>query len=164
MAQGDAELRDLYRDILIDYYRDSSHKGKIESPDFHGHGVNPVCGDEIELTLTREGDCIGRIRYAGRGCVISQASTAMMAGALEGRTMDRARGLIEAFRGMLLRNAPADQLPEEISETAALEGVRKFPVRVKCAMLAWNTLKLGLESGPVGNGAGGTAEYQETER
>lgn len=162
MPEGDAELQDLYRDVLIDYYRDNSHKGKLAPADFHSHGVNPVCGDEVELTMSRQEDRIGKIRYAGRGCVISQASTAMMAEALEGQTIDRARDLIESFRGMLLQNVPADQLPEELSEAAALEGVRKFPVRVKCAMLAWNTLKLGLASD--GAGMAKTAEYQETER
>jgi nitrogen fixation NifU-like protein len=164
MPEGDAELKDLYRDILIDYYRDASHKGKLASPDFHSHGVNPVCGDEVELTMSRQGDTIGQIRYTGRGCVISQASTAMMAKALEGQSLGRAQSLIEAFRGMLIQNVPAGQLPEELSETAALEGVRKFPVRVKCALLAWNTLKLGLSANPNGNGAAKTVEYQETER
>lgn len=164
MPEGDAELQDLYRDVLIDYYRDASHKGKLASPDFHSHGVNPVCGDEVELTMSRQGDRIGQIRYAGHGCVISQASTAMMAQALEGQTIDQVRNLMEAFRGMLLRNIPADRLPEELSEAAALEGVRKFPVRIKCAMLAWNTLKLGLAPSSNGNGAAQTAEYQETER
>ena len=162
MAEGDAQLQDLYRDVLIDYYRDESHRGKLDSPDFHSHGVNPVCGDEVELTMTRTGQAIGQIRHTGRGCVISQASTAMMAQALEGQTLAHAQDLIEAFRAMLLQNAPASRLPEELSETAALEGVRKFPVRVKCAMLPWNTLKLGLASG--GNGTNKTAEYQETER
>jgi|SRR5208282_953002 len=162
MAEGDAELQDLYRDVLIDYYRDASHKGKLASPDFHSHGVNPMCGDEVEITMSRQGNTIGQIRHTGRGCVISQASTAMMAEALEGQNLGRAQDLIEAFRGMLLQNVPAAKLPEELSEAAALEGVRNFPMRVKCAMLAWNTLKLGLAAN--GNGADKTAEYQETER
>jgi len=164
MAEGDAELQDLYRDVLIDYYRDRSRKGKLPTPDFHSHGVNPVCGDEVELTMSRQGDKIGQIRYSGRGCVISQASTAMMAEALEGQSLPRAQDLIKAFRSMLLENVPVDKLPEELSEAAALEGVRKFPVRVKCALLAWNTLKLGLDGGTKANGRGETAEYQETER
>src|SRR5437879_13926705 len=102
MAEGDAELQDLYRDVLIDYYRDTSHRGQLASPDFHSRGVNPVCGDEVELTMSRRGDSIGQIRHTGRGCVISQASTAMMAQALEGQTLNYAQGLIEAFRNMLL--------------------------------------------------------------
>jgi nitrogen fixation NifU-like protein len=162
MADGDTELQDLYRDVLIDYYRDSSHKGKLVSPDFHSHGVNPVCGDEVELTMSRKGDVISEIRHIGRGCVISQASTAIMAEALEGQTLSRAQDLIDIFRKMLLQNAPAAMLPDELSEAAALEGVRKFPVRVKCAMLAWNTLKLGLNAN--GNGSKDALEYQETER
>ncbi|MBI3548696.1 MAG: SUF system NifU family Fe-S cluster assembly protein [Elusimicrobia bacterium] len=161
MPEGDAELADLYRDVLIDYYRSPSHKGKLETPDFHSHGVNPLCGDEVELTMTKDGEKIGQVRYAGHGCVISQASTVMMAEALEGAEFGRAKVLIENFRDMLLRNAPISGLPEELEEAKALEGVRKFPVRIKCALLAWNTMKLGLDQGPR---KAETAEYKESER
>jgi nitrogen fixation NifU-like protein len=159
MAQGDAELGDLYRDVLLDYFRSPSHKGRLEPADLRGHGVNPLCGDEIELTMATEGDRLSRVRYAGHGCVISQASSAMMAEALEGRSLGRARELIEAFRGAMLRQSDFEALPEELSELQALEGVRKFPVRIKCALLAWNTMKLGLET-PTPSGA----EFTEGER
>lgn len=160
MPVGDAELADLYRDVLIDYYRSGSHKGKLENPDFHSHGVNPLCGDEVELTMTRQRSRIEKIRYAGHGCVISQASTAMMAESLEGKDFDEAQRLIEAFRGMLLEKTPIDSLPDELEEAKALEGVKNFPVRIKCALLAWNTMKLGLQSGLKG---AKDAEYKETE-
>jgi len=157
MAEGDAELADLYRDSLLDYYRSTSHKGTLPHPDLRSHGVNPVCGDEIELTLNRRRGGIGEIRYSGHGCVISQASGAIMAEALEGQPLDAARSLIESFRGLLLKNAPADSLPEALEEAKALEGVRKFPVRIKCALLPWNTLRLVLDPGA----PKGAAEYWE---
>lgn len=161
MAEGDAELKDLYRDVLLDYYRSQGHRGKLENADFHSHGVNPICGDEVDLTMTRRNGSVDRIRYTGHGCVISQASTAMMAEALEGRRLDELPTLIEAFRGMLLRGSPAKELPGPLEEARAIEGVRKFPVRIKCALLPWNTLKLGLETAPSGKQV---AEYQESER
>ncbi len=143
--EGDAELSDLYRDVLLDYYRSTAHKGRLESPDVRGHGVSPICGDEIEITAKNRQGRLGPIRYSGRGCVISQASSAMMAQALEGKTLAEVRSLMEAFGDMMLRQGPVDSLPEDLEEAKALEGVRRFPARVKCAMLSWNTLRLGLE-------------------
>ena len=159
MAQGDAELQDLYRDVLVDYYRDPSHKGKTDPVDIHAHGVNPVCGDEIELPLSRKGDAISGIKFSGHGCVISQASSAMMCEVLEGKTFAEARELVRAFKGMMIENAPVEALPESLSEAVALEGVRKFPLRVKCALLGWNTFMQGLEDHFKGKV---DAEYQET--
>ncbi len=149
--EGDAELQDLYREVLLDYFRSGAHKGRVEPADFRSHGINPVCGDEIELTMKVEGrgadGRIGRIRYDGHGCVISQASSAMMAESLEGRTVARAKELVAAFKDMMLSKTPLESLPEELEALKSLEGVRKFPMRVKCATLAWNTLQKGLEQG-----------------
>ncbi|MBI5202750.1 MAG: SUF system NifU family Fe-S cluster assembly protein [Elusimicrobia bacterium] len=153
MAEGDAELADLYRDVLLDYYRSRAHKGKLEPHDVRGHGVSPICGDEIEITATRQGDRLDKLRFDGHGCVISQASSAMMAEAVEGKSVPEVLKLVEAFGDFMVRRGPMDQMPAELEETKALEGVRKFPARVKCAMLSWNVLRLGLQQG--------AAEYQE---
>lgn len=157
--QGDDELRDLYREVLLDYFRSTSRKGKLPDADFHSHGVNPVCGDEVELTLRRKGGRIEAVRYAGHGCVISQSSTAILAESIEGRTAEEAQGLARDFKAMMLDGRPAGDLPEALEEAKALEGVRKYPVRIKCALLAWNTLLEGFRTSP--NGKAG-AEYQET--
>lgn len=159
-VEGDAELRDLYRDVLLDYYRSPSRKGRIEAPDVESRGVNPLCGDEVELTATCRERNFVRIRYGGHGCVISQASAAMMAEALEGRALERAGELIEAFRTFLLDGASAAALPAELCEARALEGVRRFPARVKCALLPWNAMRLGLEHALSGKTR---ADYQESE-
>jgi len=145
--EGDAELQDLYREVLLDYYRSTSRKGKVDPADLRAHGINPVCGDELEITARREGGRIVQLRYTGHGCVISQASAAMMAEALEGATAEKAKELIKAFKAMMLENAPASSLPEELEPLSALEGVRKFPLRVKCATLGWNTISQGLDGG-----------------
>ncbi len=143
--EGDAELQDLYRDVLIDYYRDDTYKGEIDGADISAHGVNPVCGDEIKVSISREGDVLRAIRFSGRGCVISQASSCMMCEALEGKTIEEARGLVGKFRAMMVENLPLGELPEALCEVEALEGVRKFPIRVKCALLAWITCLQGLD-------------------
>ena len=155
MPEGDSELADLYRDVLLDYYRSKAHKGTLEPADVKGHGVSPICGDEILVTARRAGDTLGQIRFSGHGCVISQASSAMMAEALEGKPMAEVTSLMDAFSAMMLHKAPLEDLPGELEEAKALEGVRKFPARIKCAMLSWNTLRLGL--------AQGAAEFRETE-
>lgn len=154
--EGDSELQDLYREVLLDYFRDGARKGRLEDADFRSHGINPVCGDEIELTAKGKNGRIDKIRYDGHGCVISQASSAMMAESLEGATVERARELVAAFKDMMLLKKPLEELPDELEALKALEGVRKFPMRVKCATLAWNTLHQGLT-------AKGAAEFQEVE-
>ena len=155
--EGDQELQDLYREVLLDYFRSGAHKGTLDPADFKAHGINPVCGDEIELTMQAKGGKIAAVRFSGHGCVISQASSAMMAEALEGKSVDRAKDLVAAFKAMMLLKAPLESLPEELDALKSLEGVRKFPMRVKCATLAWNTLLQGLERG------GKKSEFQEVE-
>lgn len=153
--EGDQELQDLYREVLLDYFRSGAHKGTLDPADFKAHGINPVCGDEIELTMKIAADGgIAAVRFSGHGCVISQASSAMMAEALEGRSVANAKELVQAFKEMMLSKSPLESLPEALK---ALEGVRKFPMRVKCATLAWNTLQQGLTA------AGKKSEFQEVE-
>ncbi|MDE2039984.1 MAG: SUF system NifU family Fe-S cluster assembly protein [Elusimicrobia bacterium] len=158
--EGDSELRELYREALLDYSRDQARRGRLEPADMRARGLNPVCGDEIELTMRSGPDGrIAQIRFTGHGCVISQASSAMMAEALEGQTPERAASLLEAFKGMMLRGAPAALLPQELEAVGALEGVRRFPTRVKCATLAWNTLQQGLAR----RSGGAQADFEEVE-
>jgi nitrogen fixation protein NifU and related proteins len=144
--EGDAELQDLYRETLLDYFRSAARKGTAEPADVRARGINPVCGDELEVTARREGGKLAQVRYAGHGCVISQASAAMMAEALEGASVAEARERIAAFKRMMTQNAPVESLPAELESAAALEGVRRFPLRVKCATLGWNTLAQGLDA------------------
>lgn len=145
MAEGDSELQDLYREVLIDYFRTGTHKGCVHNPQLSSHGVNPLCGDDIELTASVQDGKLAQVRFSGHGCVISQASSAMMAEALEGKTLEEARGLIGAFKAFMLENASPESLPEPLEETRALDGVRRFPVRIKCSLLAWNTLLQALD-------------------
>lgn len=159
MAEGDSELQDLYREVLLDYYRSAAHKGKLEPCDFRSHGINPVCGDELEITMAVKNGNVDRIRFTGHGCVISQASCAMMAECLESLTLERAKEIVAAFKKMMLSPASLEGLPQEIEALKALEGVRKYPMRVKCATLAWNTLLQGFFKGVKDR----PAEFQEVE-
>ncbi|UPT73509.1 MAG: SUF system NifU family Fe-S cluster assembly protein [Elusimicrobiota bacterium] len=144
--EGDAELQDLYREVLLDYFRSSTRKGKVDPANLRAHGINPVCGDELEITAELRDGKVAKLRYAGHGCVISQASAAMMAEALEGAEIPKAKSLVAAFKKLMLENGDVAGLPEELEPLASLEGVRKFPLRVKCATLGWNTVMQGFEA------------------
>ncbi|MEK7858092.1 MAG: Fe-S cluster assembly sulfur transfer protein SufU [Elusimicrobiota bacterium] len=150
--EGDSELQDLYREVLLDYFRSGAHKGKLDPADYHAHGLNPVCGDEVELTVQVKDGKVFAIRFSGHGCVISQASSAMMAESLEGATLPRAKQLVGAFKDMMLSKSAPEAMPPELEAVNALAGVRKFALRVKCATLAWNTLLQGLERQPAASG------------
>jgi nitrogen fixation NifU-like protein len=135
---------DLYRDLILDHFRHPRNQGVLEKADVKVQGVNPLCGDNLELTfIVREGK-IEDIKMTGNGCSISQSSASMMTEALKGKDLSTSQSLAQAFKKMMLQNGSADDLPEDLEDLAALEGVQKYPVRVKCALLAWNTLLQGL--------------------
>jgi nitrogen fixation NifU-like protein len=136
---------DLYREVILDHYRHPRNMGKLEAPDVCVKGVNPLCGDAIELTFIVRDGKIDDIKMAGNGCSISQSSASMMTEALKGKSLADSAGLAGAFKKMMLENVPADQLPDDLEDLSVLEGVRKYPVRIKCALLAWNTLLEGLK-------------------
>jgi nitrogen fixation NifU-like protein len=153
-------LEDLYREIILDHYRNPRNRGELESPPAHrAEGFNPLCGDEIVVTLIADGDTVTDIRIGGQGCSISQSSASMMSAAVKGRTIAEARDLIRAFKAMMsIHEAEIDteggddadevDAPDpavKLGDLEALRGVVKFPVRIKCATLAWNTLANALD-------------------
>ena len=133
-----AALDDLYREILLDHYRSPRNRGRLDAPTASADGANPLCGDQITLdvVLDDEGNVV-----EGSGCSISQASSSMMTGYVKGRPTEEALAGVEAFQRMMVDGEPLD---EEFGDIEALSGVRKFPVRVKCASLAWKTLEQAL--------------------
>ncbi|MBI4861034.1 MAG: SUF system NifU family Fe-S cluster assembly protein [Candidatus Riflebacteria bacterium] len=135
----------LYRELILHHYRCPCNRGKLDPADAAAHAVNPLCGDEIDLTLRHHGGTIADIRTQGRGCSISLASASMMTEAVKGRTVERAKELIETFKRLMSGGLPSSALPVELEELEALEGVRSFPVRIKCALLAWTTLVEALD-------------------
>ncbi len=137
------DLDDLYRDILLDHYRSPRNRGPLAEADARAEGANPLCGDEIlvELLLDGEGG-ITDIAFTGSGCSISQASSSLMTDYVKGRSVEESLAGVEAFQRMMV---DGEEPSSDLGDIEALSGVRKFPVRVKCASLAWKTLELALQ-------------------
>ncbi len=136
---------DLYKDIILQHSQNPSHRNPVQDPTITEEGVNRSCGDEITIQLKMEGDVISAIGLSGKGCSISTASSSLMGNAVEGLAKQQALDIIAAFKKMLMTQEEPG-LPEEFEELEALSGVKKYPVRVKCATLAWNTLEQALKS------------------
>jgi nitrogen fixation NifU-like protein len=161
-----AGLEDLYREIILDHYRAPRNRGELPVPPARrAEGFNPLCGDEVILYLDVDDGVVRDIRTEGQGCSISQASTSMMSAAVKGKSVDEARRVIRAFKSLMsihesqLEGGSTDDLDDDASELeevrlgelGALQGVVKFPVRIKCATLAWNTLQEGLAEADAGS-------------
>ena len=136
------QLDDLYRELILDHYRSPRNRRALDDPKVVGEGYNPLCGDEIVVHVRLEGDVVSDIGFTGRGCSISQASGSMMTEALKGKSLEDVRSLIAAFTRMM--TDPDYMPPAELGDLEALQGVAKYPVRVKCATLAWHALEEGL--------------------
>lgn len=139
-------LDELYREVIIDHYRNPRHRAPLEQVDAHGEGNNPLCGDRIELDLALEGDDVVGISVRGQGCSISQASASMMSEAVVGKSRDEVAALADDFRRMMSSDdvIDEDRPGSVLGDLEALRGVRRFPVRIKCANLAWATLDQAL--------------------
>jgi nitrogen fixation protein NifU and related proteins len=144
------DLEDLYREIILDHYRSPRNRGELASPPAHrAEGFNPLCGDEIVLTVLVEDGEVSDVKFAGQGCSISQSSASLMSSAIKGKSVGEARGVLRSFKRMMTvdETVEPDEEPvnlRQMGELAALQGVVKFPVRIKCATLAWNTLDQAL--------------------
>ncbi len=137
---------DLYREIILDHYRNPRHKHAVVPADRTISANNPLCGDEIDLSVRLDGGAVGAVGFEGRGCSISQASASMLCEAVTGMDVERARALALGFRTML----QGGDTPDGIGDLEALSGVRAYPVRVKCATLAWNALLEALQDDTAG--------------
>jgi len=152
-------LEDLYREIILDHYKNPRNRGDLPCPPAHRfEGFNPLCGDEILVYVDLEDGVVSDIRIGGQGCSISQSSASMMSAAVKGKTLAEIRDLTTAFKGMMSIHETHlegtdedDEAPPEagaevkLGDLEALRGVVKFPVRIKCATLSWNTLAQGLD-------------------
>ena len=139
----EADLDDLYKEIILDHYRNPRHRGSLASPSASHEGLNPLCGDEVTVELLVNGDRVADVAYKGSGCSISQSSASMMTEAVHGKSTADVRHLVDDFTAMMRGSEEIDS--EALGDLEALSGVRKFPVRVKCATLAWHTLAEALE-------------------
>jgi nitrogen fixation protein NifU and related proteins len=151
-------LEDLYREIILDHYRSPRNRGELPAPPAtRVEGFNPLCGDEIVVFLDVVDGAVVDIRIGGQGCSISQSSASMMSAAVKGKSVEEARGLIRSFESMMsIHEQSLDDEPSEgaaapdgpganLGDLEALRGVVKFPVRIKCALLSWHTLRNALD-------------------
>lgn len=140
-----SDLMDLYQEIILDHNRKPRNFGPIERPDHQAEGYNPLCGDQLKVYLALDGDRIDDVRFDGSGCAISKASASLMTEAIKGKTLAEAESLFEGFHELLTGDPSVrGEAPAELGKLAVFEGVREFPVRVKCATLAWHTLHAAL--------------------
>ena len=160
-------LEDLYREIILDHYRSPRNRGELPPPATSAEGNNPLCGDEIRIFLDVADGVVRDVRFSGHGCSISQASASMMTAAVKGKPIDEVRALVRRFKSMMTIESDDDPATGDgaavgggadsgrgasaagaasLGDIEALQGVVKFPVRIKCAVLAWNTLLEGLRA------------------
>ena len=138
-----SDLSELYQEVILDHNRRPRNFRAIDAASHTAEGYNPLCGDRLTLYLQLAGDTIADVSFEGAGCAISKASASLMTDALKGRTVNEADALFARFHRMV--TTPPDQPVEDMGKLSSLAGVREFPVRVKCASLAWHTFKAALK-------------------
>jgi nitrogen fixation NifU-like protein len=134
-------MRELYTQVIMDHYKHPRNRGALQDADLEEHLLNPLCGDEVTVYATFEGDRLTGVSFDGRGCSISQASASMMTERLAGKSREEAQAEISRFRAMMVGE---EEFPET-EDLAALRGVIQYPSRIKCATLAWTAFERGLE-------------------
>lgn len=142
-----SDLSELYQEVILDHNRRPRNFRVLEHPSHHADGHNPLCGDRLSLYLEVDGDRIADATFQGAGCAISKASASLMTDIVKGRPVVEVRALFEQFHRMV--TTPPDRPVEDLGKLSVLSGVREFPVRVKCASLAWHTLKAALDREPI---------------
>ncbi|MDX2182388.1 MAG: SUF system NifU family Fe-S cluster assembly protein [Gemmatimonadaceae bacterium] len=141
-----SDLEALYQSIILDHNRRPKNFGELPAPVQHAAGKNPLCGDEVAVYVKLDGDRLSEVSFTGKGCAISRASASLMTGAVKGKTRAEADALFDLFHDVVTGKVKAEDHKAELGSLIALGGVAKFPVRVKCASMAWHTLKKALES------------------
>ena len=139
-----SNIRDLYQELMLDHSKRPRNFRKPEGADREANGYNPLCGDRLTVYMHVDGDVVKDIGFQGSGCAISTASASLMTQSLKGKTLAEAEALFGKFHRMLTDPAEPEQLASDLGKLAVFSGVRQFPVRVKCATLAWHTMRAAL--------------------
>jgi nitrogen fixation NifU-like protein len=142
VAIPEPQFDELYRELILQHYRHPRNRGRLPGAALRAEGANPVCGDEVTIELEMNDGRIARAAFEGQGCSISQASASMLTETVAGKTVAEVRRLADAFERMLVNGEPP---APELGDLEAFQGVSKFPVRVKCALLSWKVLQRALE-------------------
>ena len=149
-----SELRELYQSVILDHNKKPRNFGELEGANREAHGHNPLCGDVVHVQARVEDEVVQELRFTGTGCAISTASASLMTDAVKGRPLEEARRLFQDFHELVTAEPDLQVDGRELGKLAVFAGVREFPVRVKCATLAWHTLRNALE------GSGETAKTE----
>lgn len=137
------DLRELYQEVILDHNKRPRNRGRLESPTSEAEGHNPLCGDQVHVTLLTKDGLVEDIAFEGQGCAISTASASLMTEAVKGKTTEQAEAIFREFQEMVTSPDSEDE-HEDLGEMVALAGVREYPVRIKCATLPWHTLHAAL--------------------
>ncbi len=140
------DLSLIYTELIMEHNRSSHNKHPLDNPDIEERGHNPSCGDDITLHLKFDGDIVKDASFTGSGCAISQASTSIMIDLIKGRTMVEAMELVKTFIGMIKKEITDEKELEVLEDAIALKNISNMPARVKCAVLAWHSLKEALKN------------------
>ncbi len=144
----DESLRELYQEMILDHSRHPRHFGTLEHPTHKAEGYNPLCGDKVHVTLVLDADSrVADINFTGKGCAISQASASMMAEMLAGRSLEEAQKLMDGFIHLVKGEDATDLSPDDREHLDVMAGLSEFPMRIKCATLAWHTFSNAIEEG-----------------
>ena len=144
-------IDELYKEIILDHYKSPRNKRELAGATLSGSGNNPLCGDEITVFANVEDGKVSELSYQGAGCSISQSSASMMTEAVQGQTVEDAKGLAGQFRSMMAGELDPDE--GTFGDLVALKGVVKYPIRIKCAVLAWDVLQDALEGAGAATGS-----------
>ncbi len=136
-------LDDIYKEVILDHYKNPRNKRELPGAELQRHANNPLCGDEITVFAHVEGDAVAEVTFQGAGCSISQSSASMMTEAVTGASVGDAKALAGEFRGMMAGDVEPDE--DSFGDLVALKGVVQYPIRIKCAVLAWDVLQDALE-------------------
>ncbi len=141
----DPELRELYQQVILDHNKSPRNFKKLEIANRTSEGYNPLCGDKIDIFLNVEDDVVKDISFQGSGCAISKASASLMSTVVKGKSIEEAKKLFEKFHDLITGKLNDDESIEELGKLSVLAGVKEFPIRVKCASLAWHTMLSALK-------------------
>jgi len=142
------DLQELYQQVILDHGRSPRNFREIEATQLHAEGFNPLCGDQVTVFCKREGETLSDVSFQGKGCAICTASASMMTQAVKNKTVAETQTMFEAFHELVAGNSDQAEDPtERLGKLGVFAGVRKYPIRVKCASLPWHTLKAALSGG-----------------
>ena len=138
------QLDELYREVILDHFKNPTHSGELSNAQIKVDGANPLCGDELTFHLALNNGRLEQVRFRSKGCAISQAAASMLAQQIEHKSVGEVNRIIETMKALMQGQEPDPSM--DLGDLESLAGVRKFPVRIKCAALSWNVVESGLKS------------------